>query len=527
MNPNPILRHPSPLSALRSAMLHHLLKTTRTPFRKFLSTQTHLDLSSLTAISAVDGRYAASTADLRHTFSEFGLIRKRVLVEVRWLQALSKHPIIKEVPALSHEATALLESFATEFTLEDAQRVKEIEKTTNHDVKAVEYFLKEKVQVNEELNNISEFLHFSCTSEDINNLSYALCLREARDETVLPTMDKVIDRIADDALKYADVPMLGRTHGQPATPSTLGKELANFAFRLSRHRDCLARLPIAGKLNGAVGNLNAQMVAYPEIDWSDFVSNFVRQELGLSWNPYTTQIEPHDFLAEIFDASARYNTVLLDFNRDMWSYISIGYFKQRAVAGEIGSSTMPHKVNPIDFENSEGNIGIANALFQHLGSKLPVSRYQRDLSDSTVLRSIGVGFAHSLIAYNSVLKGLGRVEANNAVLEHDLNTNWEVLAEPIQTVMRRYDVPEPYEKLKELTRGRRVDAEGMRSFVESLRGSMPDDEIERLFKLTPATYIGEAAQLARGVQKNSDGVREHVDYLPPTGDGKSDPFYNP
>jgi adenylosuccinate lyase len=502
------------------------------PCKAFLSTSlsntSSLELSSLTAISAVDGRYATATSDLRHTFSEFGLIRKRVLVEVRWLQALSKHRAIKEVPPLSQEASKLLESFATDFSLEDARRVKEIERTTNHDVKAVEYFLKEKVQENEELNRVSEFLHFSCTSEDINNLSYALCLREARDETVLPTMNKVIDQIANDAEKYAHVPMLGRTHGQPATPSTLGKELANFAFRLSRHRDCFADLPIAGKLNGAVGNLNAQMVAYPEIDWSDFVCDFVSTELGLSWNPYTTQIEPHDFLAEIFDANCRYNTVLLDFNRDMWSYISIGYFKQRAVAGEIGSSTMPHKVNPIDFENSEGNIGIANALFQHLGNKLPVSRYQRDLSDSTVLRSIGVGFAHSLIAYNAVLKGLGRVEANYDILDTDLNTNWEVLAEPIQTVMRRYDVPEPYEKLKKLTRGKRVDAEGMRTFVESLRGSIPDAEIERLFDLTPSTYIGEAERLAKAVnERDSNGKRLKLDYTPPSGDAFSDPFYDP
>ena len=480
---------------------------------------------SLPSVGACDGRYAAATQELRETFSEFGLIRKRVLVEVRWIQALSKHPLIKEVPELSTDAMHMLDSFATDFTLEDAQRVKEIEKTTNHDVKAVEYFLKEKVQVNAELDNISEFLHFSCTSEDINNLSYALCLREARDETVLPTMDKVIDQIANDAEKYADVPMLGRTHGQPATPTTLGKELANFAFRLTRHRDCLARLPIAGKLNGAVGNLNAQIVAYPEVDWQDFVSKFVSQELGLSWNPYTTQIEPHDFLAEIFDASARYNTVLLDFNRDMWSYVSIGYFKQRAVAGEIGSSTMPHKVNPIDFENSEGNIGIANALFHHLGSKLPVSRYQRDLSDSTVLRSIGVGFAHSLIAYNAVLKGLGRVEANHEKLQVDLDTNWEVLAEPIQTVMRRYDVPEPYEKLKELTRGKRVDAQGMHDFVESLRGSIPDEEVERLSQLTPSTYIGIAPELARGVQRTAQNG--NLDFKEPSGDASADPFYNP
>ena len=512
-------------------MLRHILQrsTTACQFstRRSLTSAatTTLDLSSLTAISAVDGRYAGATSDLRHTFSEFGLIRKRVLVEVRWLQALSKCSGIKEVPELSAEATSLLDSFATDFSLEDAMRVKEIEKTTNHDVKAVEYFLKEKVQVNTELQNVSEFLHFSCTSEDINNLAYALCLREARDETVLPTMNKVIDRIAENANKYSNLPMLGRTHGQPATPSTLGKEMANFAFRLSRHRDCLERLPIAGKLNGAVGNLNAQMVAYPEINWEEFVSNFVSKELGLSWNPYTTQIEPHDFLAEIFDANARYNTVLLDFNRDMWSYISIGYFKQRAVEGEIGSSTMPHKVNPIDFENSEGNIGIANALFHHLGNKLPVSRYQRDLSDSTVLRSIGVGFAHSLIAYNSVLKGLNRVEANHDKLAHDLNTNWEVLAEPIQTLMRRYDVPEPYEKLKELTRGKRVDAEGMYAFVESLRGSIPDEEVERLFQLTPSTYVGMAPELAKRIGHGSGGKK--FDFTPPSGDASSDPFYNP
>ena len=496
------------------------------------STDPPLDLSPLTAVSAVDGRYASATADLRHTFSEFGLIRKRVLVEVRWLQSLANNPGVREVPPLSAAAHATLDALAVDFSLDDARRVKEIERTTNHDVKAVEYFLKEKVQPHAELARISEFLHFSCTSEDINNLSYALCLREARDETVLPAMTRVVDRIAAQANAYADLPMLGRTHGQPATPTTLGKEMANFAFRLSRHRDRFAELPIAGKLNGAVGNLNAQYVAYPEVDWERTVRDFVSHELGLSWNPYTTQIEPHDFLAELFDAAARYNTVLLDFNRDMWSYISIGYFRQRAVAGEIGSSTMPHKVNPIDFENSEGNLGIANALLQHLGGKLPVSRYQRDLSDSTVLRSIGVGFAHSLIAYNAALKGMGKVDANRDTLAADLDSNWEVLAEPIQTIMRRYDVPEPYEKLKELTRGKRVDAEGMLAFVEGLRGEIPDDEVERLKELTPSSYVGIASRLARGVvlDAESDRCRKGLDFTPPTGDNRAqdnDPFYSP
>ena len=491
-----------------------------------------LALSPLTAVSAVDGRYAAATSELRQTFSEFGLIRKRVLVEVRWLQALAALPEVREVPGLSPEASSTLDALAVDFSHEDALRVKEIERTTNHDVKAVEYFLKERVAAHTELAPLAEFFHFSCTSEDINNLSYALCLREARDETVLPAMDRVVGTITHAADMYADVPMLGRTHGQPATPTTLGKEMANFAFRLTRHRDTLAGLPIAGKLNGAVGNLNAQLVAYPEVNWEKVVESFVSHELGLSWNPYTTQIEPHDFLAEIFDASARFNNVLLDFNRDMWSYISIGYFRQRTVAGEIGSSTMPHKVNPIDFENSEGNLGIANALMGHLGAKLPVSRYQRDLSDSTVLRSIGVGFAHSLIAYSSAVKGMGKVDANLDRLAADLDDNWEVLAEPIQTVMRRYDVSEPYEKLKALTRGKRVDAEGMQAFVESLRGEIPEAEVERLMGLTPATYLGIAPVLARrvvGVGGASPGAGS-LAYTPPTADnrGKSaDPFYKP
>lgn len=492
----------------------------------FSSSSDSLELSPLTAVSAVDGRYAAATSDLRHTFSEFGLIRKRVLVEVRWLQALAQEPAINEVPTLSEEANLTLNSLATDFSLDDALRVKEIERTTNHDVKAVEYFLKERVQGHTELEKLSEFFHFSCTSEDINNLSYALCLREARDETVLPAMGRVIDLITEAADQYADVPMLARTHGQPATPTTLGKEMANFAFRLTRHRDCLERLPIAGKLNGAVGNLNAQLVAYPEVDWERAVEQFVSHELGLFWNPYTTQIEPHDFLAEIFDASARFNNVLLDFNRDMWSYISIGYFRQRTVAGEIGSSTMPHKVNPIDFENSEGNLGIANAVLSHLGSKLPISRYQRDLSDSTVLRSIGVGFAHSLIAYSATSKGLGKVDANLDRLAADLDGNWEVLAEPVQTVMRRYDVSEPYEKLKALTRGKRVDAQGMKSFIESLRGEVPDHEIDRLVTLTPSTYLGIAPELARRVVKPDHALG----FTAPSVDNRAqtaDPFYNP
>ncbi|WP_127477208.1 adenylosuccinate lyase [Sulfurivermis fontis] len=455
-----------------------------------------MDLTELTAISPVDGRYGSKVVDLRPIFSEYGLIRHRVLVEVRWLQKLAAHKDIPEVPALSEHANNVLNGIVEKFSVEDAQRVKNIEKTTNHDVKAVEYFLKEKIAGNAELEAVSEFIHFACTSEDINNLAYALMLREARTQAVLPQMDAVIDAIKGLAHQYAEQPMLSRTHGQPASPTTLGKEMANVVARLMRQRSQVAAVPMLGKINGAVGNYNAHLSAYPDIHWCQFAEEFVTS-LGLEWNPYTTQIEPHDYIAELFDAIARFNTILLDFDRDIWSYISIGYFKQKTVAGEVGSSTMPHKVNPIDFENSEGNLGIANALFDHLAAKLPVSRWQRDLTDSTVLRTLGVGVAHSLIAYNSTLRGIGKLEANPAAIAADLDANWEVLAEPIQTVMRRYGIEKPYEKLKELTRGRRVDQAGMQAFIDTLE--IPAEAKARLKAMTPASYIGNAVTQAKKI----------------------------
>ncbi len=455
-----------------------------------------MDLTSLTAISPIDGRYGSKVADLRPVFSEFGLIRHRVLVEVRWLQKLAATDAIAEVPPLSEHARNLLDAIVDKFDVEDAQRVKNIERTTNHDVKAVEYFLKEKIAGNAELEAVSEFIHFACTSEDINNLAYALMLREARTQFVLPGMDEVIGAVTDLAHRFADLPMLSRTHGQPASPTTLGKEMANVAARLRRQREQLVAVPILGKINGAVGNYNAHIAAYPEIDWPALAGDFVTG-LGLEWNPYTTQIEPHDYVAELFDAVARFNTILLDFDRDVWSYISIGYFKQRTVAGEVGSSTMPHKVNPIDFENSEGNLGIANAVFDHLAAKLPVSRWQRDLTDSTVLRNLGVGVAHSLIGYQSTLKGIGKLDAAPERLAADLDANWEVLGEAIQTVMRRYGIEQPYEKLKELTRGKRVDGEGMIAFVDGL--DLPEEAKARLKAMTPGSYIGNAAEQAKNV----------------------------
>ncbi len=448
-----------------------------------------MELSELTAISPIDGRYGNKTADLRPIFSEYGLIRHRVLVEVRWLQMLAAEPAIEEVPALSEHANNLLNDIAEKFTVEDAQRVKNIERTTNHDVKAVEYFLKEKITGNKELEAVSEFIHFACTSEDINNLAYGLMLREARTQAVLPMMDDMIKAISDLAHKYAEMPMLSRTHGQPASPTTLGKEMANVAFRLKRQREQVLMVPMLGKINGAVGNYNAHLSAYPDLDWQSMASKFVTN-LGLDWNPYTTQIEPHDYVAEFFDAVARFNTVVIDFSRDVWGYISVGYFKQRTIAGEIGSSTMPHKVNPIDFENAEGNLGMANAIFTHLAAKLPISRWQRDLTDSTVLRNLGVGLAHGSIAYQSCLKGISKLEANPDRLGEDLNQCWEVLAEPIQTVMRRYGIDKPYEKLKELTRGKGIDQDSLKAFINNL--DIPEQEKERLLSLTPAAYIGNA-----------------------------------
>lgn len=456
-----------------------------------------MQLSSLTAVSPVDGRYASKTSALRPIFSEYGLIRFRVMVEVRWLQRLAAHTGIAEVAPFSTEANALLNTLAENFELAHAERVKEIERTTNHDVKAVEYLLKEQAAKLPELDKISEFIHFACTSEDINNLSHALMLREGRDGVLLPLMRQTAEAIRQLAVKFAAVPMLSRTHGQPASPTTLGKELANVVYRLERQIAQVAAVPLLGKINGAVGNYNAHLSAYPDIDWEANAKQFIEGDLGLQFNPYTTQIEPHDYIAELFDAMARFNTILIDFDRDIWGYISLGYFKQRTIAGEIGSSTMPHKVNPIDFENSEGNLGIANALLQHLASKLPISRWQRDLTDSTVLRNLGVGFAHSIMAYEATLKGISKLELNETRIAADLDACWEVLAEPIQTVMRRYAIENPYEKLKELTRGKGISPEALLTFIDGL--DMPAAAKAELKLLTPANYIGNAIEQAKRI----------------------------
>ena len=455
-----------------------------------------MQLSELTAISPIDGRYGSKTSDYREIFSEYGLIRYRVLVEIRWLQALAEHPQIKEVPPLSASAHDALDTIFNQFSLDDAQRVKTIERTTNHDVKAVEYFLKEKISANKELAASSEFIHFACTSEDINNLAYGLMLRAGREQILLKQMDEVINNFRKLAHAHAAQAMLSRTHGQPATPSTMGKEMANVVYRLLRQREQIAAVQILGKINGAVGNYNAHLAAYPDIDWPLFAKNFV-ESLGLAFNAYTIQIEPHDYVAELFDAIARFNTILIDTCRDIWGYISLGYFKQKTVAGEVGSSTMPHKVNPIDFENAEGNLGIANALFDHFAMKLPISRWQRDLTDSTVMRTLGVGFAHSSIAYQSALRGMNKLDINPAALQHDLDRNWEVLAEPIQTVMRRYGIEQPYEKLKELTRGKSVNQQTIQAFVSKL--AIPQDAKDRLMAMTPASYIGNATDQARNI----------------------------
>ncbi|RKZ94808.1 MAG: adenylosuccinate lyase [Gammaproteobacteria bacterium] len=455
-----------------------------------------MDLNSLSAVSPIDGRYGSKTSNLRPIFSEFGLIRHRVLVEVRWLQMLAAHSEIKEVPALSEPASSLLDSIVDNFSVEDAEQVKTIERTTNHDVKAVEYFLKDKIKDNKELMAINEFIHFACTSEDINNLSHALMLNTARSNVILPQLREVIDGIISLAHELAETPMLCRTHGQPATPSTMGKEMANTAYRLERQFKQLKAVQVMGKINGAVGNYNAHLSAYPELDWAEIAQHFV-ESLGVEFNPYTIQIEPHDYIAEYFDTLARFNTILIDFNRDIWSYISLGYFKQKTIAGEVGSSTMPHKVNPIDFENSEGNLGIANALLNHLSNKLPISRWQRDLTDSTVLRNLGVGIAHSMIAYSSTMRGMSKLQINNEALASDLDNTWEILAEPIQTVMRRYGIEKPYEKLKELTRGQSITAETLKEFVATL--DMPEDAKQELQKLTPASYIGNAVEQAKNI----------------------------
>jgi len=451
-----------------------------------------LALDALTALSPLDGRYEKKTAALRRFFSEYGLIRLRVLVEVRWLQALAAQKDIAEVPPFSKAANRFLEDLIAGFSIADARRVKEIEATTNHDVKAVEYFLKEKTQSNTEIAKVSEFLHFACTSEDINNLAYALMLKEARASVLLPMMDRLIGTISEMARRHADQPMLAHTHGQPASPTTVGKELANVAYRLSRARDQAARVELLGKINGAVGNYNAHLVSYPDVDWPAVARQFV-EDLGLTWNPYTTQIEPHDYIAELMQAISRFNTILIDFNRDVWGYISLAYFKQKTVKGEVGSSTMPHKVNPIDFENAEGNLGLANAVFHHLAEKLPISRWQRDLTDSTVLRNLGVGLGYTLLAGDSCLRGLGKLEVNPGRLNEDLDANWDVLAEAVQTVMRRHGIPEPYEKLKELTRGQGgITREALHSFINGL--DLPKDAKARLLALTPATYTGNAAE---------------------------------
>lgn len=455
--------------------------------------------SALTALSPLDGRYASKCDALRPYLSEFGLIHARVTVEIRWLQALAKHPDIGEITPFSKETNDKLDAIISNFSEEDALRIKEIERTTNHDVKAVEYFLKEKICDIDELKNAGEFIHFACTSEDINNLSHALMLKSGRD-VLITSMQTIIDEIAKLADNHASTPMLSRTHGQTASPTTLGKEMANVAYRLHRQLKQFKNVELLGKINGAVGNYNAHLSAYPTLDWIKHSQNFV-ESLDLTFNPYTTQIEPHDYMAELFDALRRFNTILIDFNRDVWGYISLGYFKQKLKDGEVGSSTMPHKVNPIDFENSEGNLGLANAVLSHLGEKLPISRWQRDLTDSTVLRNMGVGFAQSLIAFEACLKGIGKLQINEQRLSDDLDHAQEVLAEPIQTVMRRYNIEKPYEKLKALTRGQMMTREMMTDFVNSDElSAVPANARERLTELTPATYIGNADKQAKALK---------------------------
>lgn len=456
-------------------------------------------MNTLTALSPIDGRYASKVDSLRPYLSEFGLIHARVTVEVRWLQTLANHADIHEIQPFSAATNERLDAIVANFSEADAMRIKDIERTTNHDVKAVEYFLKEKIADIDALKDAGEFIHFACTSEDINNLSHALMLKSGRD-VLAQSMQKIIDEIAALAETHADQPMLSRTHGQTASPTTLGKEMANVAYRLHRQLKQFNNVELLGKINGAVGNYNAHLSAYPQIDWAKNAEDFVTS-LGLTFNPYTTQIEPHDYIAELFDALRRYNTILIDFNRDVWTYISLGYFKQKLKDGEVGSSTMPHKVNPIDFENSEGNLGIANAVLAHLGEKLPISRMQRDLTDSTVLRNMGVGFAQSLIAFDACLKGIGKLELNANRLNEDLDLAQEVLAEPIQTVMRRYNVEKPYEKLKALTRGQAMTREMMVNFVNGDElAAVPETERQRLADLTPATYTGNAAQQAKNLK---------------------------
>jgi len=455
-----------------------------------------MPLTPLSALSPLDGRYHQQLDPIRAIFSEAGLIRARVRVEVEWLLALAEEPAVAEIPALTRASVDALRGLVAGFGEADAERVKAIEATTNHDVKAIEYWLKERVAGRGELERSAEFIHFACTSEDINNLAYALMLAEARDWVILPAIDRLIQALAALAHAHAALPMLARTHGQPASPTTLGKEIANFVHRLRRARESAAAVSLTAKINGAVGNYNAHVVAYPDVDWEAFARRFV-ESFGLTFNPYTVQIEPHDAIAELCDALARLNTILVDLDRDVWGYISLGYFRQRVVAGEVGSSTMPHKVNPIDFENSEGNLGVANALLRHLAEKLPVSRWQRDLTDSTALRNLGVALGHSLLGYAACLRGLGKLEADPERIAADLDANWEVLAEAVQTVMRRYGVAGAYEQLKDLTRGKRLDRDALAAFVRTL--PIPEAERERLLALAPATYTGRAADLARRI----------------------------
>ncbi|KAL5545221.1 hypothetical protein UlMin_009005 [Ulmus minor] len=483
-----------------------ILKETNRTSVKVMAKMDDFDFeySMLTAISPVDGRYRSFVKELVPYVTEYALIYYRVLVEIQWLLKLSQTPEVVEVPRFSNEATSFLLGIINGFVVDDAWEVKEIEKVTNHDVKAVEYFLKQKCQSHPEIAKVLEFFHFACTSEDINNLAHALMLKDALNNVLFPTMDNLIEAICKMAKDNAHIPMLSRTHGQPASPTTLGKEMAIFAVRLTRERRDISQVEIMGKFAGAVGNYNAHLVAYPEVDWPQIAEEFVTS-LGLSFNPYVTQIETHDYMAKLFHATYRFNNILLDFDRDMWSYISLGYFKQITKAGEIGSSTMPHKVNPIDFENSEGNIGVAGYNLSHLSMKLPVSRLQRDLTDSTVLRNIGVGLAHSLLSYKATLRGISKLQVNTARLNEDLDNCWEVLAEPIQTVMRRYGVPEPYEKLKELTRGRAVTKESIREFIEGLE--IPEEAKSNLLELTPHSYVGAAVGLARMVDKTVSLVK--------------------
>jgi adenylosuccinate lyase len=455
-----------------------------------------MTISPLTAISPLEGRYAEKVAELRPIFSEFGLIKFRVLVEIQWLQLLIAQANLPELKSVSTNVYNLLEDIYAKFSESDAERVKEIEMVTNHDVKAVEYFIKEQLQTIPELAKIHEFIHFGVTSEDINNLAYALMLKNAREKIILPALENMLRIMKNLAHNFAELPLLSHTHGQPATPSTVGKEIANIIARLQRQKDQLTATPLLGKLNGASGNYNALIVAYPAVDWQH-LSERLTLNLGLSWNPYTTQIEPHDYMAEMFAIMMRINTILIDFNRDMWGYISLGYFQQKSLSSEVGSSTMPHKINPIDFENSEGNLGIANALFAHFAEKLPISRWQRDLSDSTVLRNIGVAFAHSLLAYQSTCKGLGKSSPDSDVIKADLNQHWEVLGEAIQTLMRRYGIDEPYEKLKKFTRGKKIDKTLLQQFIAEL--ALPDNVKTELMQLTPQTYIGLASVLAKRI----------------------------